>query len=180
VGGATRARCEASGRGWGCGWETSSRRRTATSADSPLRDGSPYRGLHVRCERIGGAHNSVEDGCRSFRTFGPSSSFAPCQTLAVRFATCLVESWTREPEWDFGEEIAGTRGRAPMQLQGLHTSTTASSFPPARDYQRNILSLSPGKGLHHQRGSQRSSLSPGKRLHHQRSSSSHDATPHPG
>jgi hypothetical protein len=53
----------------------SSRGRFATSADFPLQDCNPYRGLHVLRERLGAVHRS--------RPF----SVAPCQTLIVRFAT---------------------------------------------------------------------------------------------
>jgi hypothetical protein len=48
-----RTRVASRGREGGFGWEMSSRGHFATPADPPRHDGSPYRGLHVRRERLG-------------------------------------------------------------------------------------------------------------------------------
>jgi hypothetical protein len=50
------------------GWEMSSRGRFATPADSPLHDGAPYRGLHVRGWGLGFVHRSRTTFCRAVPT----------------------------------------------------------------------------------------------------------------
>ena len=61
--------------GWLLGGVMSSRGRYATPAEFPPHDGTPYRRLHVRCKVW---EMSIAQG---------PFSVAPCETLALRFAT---------------------------------------------------------------------------------------------
>jgi hypothetical protein len=59
-----------------------SRGRFATPADLPLQDCSPYRGLHVRRERLGGVHRSRAVFCR------------PVPNLSAMIRNCFIAvSW---------------------------------------------------------------------------------------